>query len=87
MVRKDEARAMVADMAICQLSVYRYPDAGLAALGKPMSYEPLGIAISGNDPLFVNLLQNFLDALDKDGTGELIVKRWFKDSWWVSNLR
>jgi polar amino acid transport system substrate-binding protein len=87
MVRKDEARAMVADMAICQLSVYRYPDAGLAALGKPMSYEPLGIAIPGNDPLFVNLLQNFLDALDKDGTGELIVQRWFKDSWWVKDLR
>ena len=87
MVRQDKAQAMVADMAICQLSVYRYPDAGLTALGKPLSYEPLGIAIPANDPLLVNLLQNFLNTLDKDGTMETMMRRWFKDSWWVSNLR
>ena len=87
MVREDKAQAMVADMAICQLSVYRYPDAGLAALGKPISYEPLGIAIPGNDPLLINLLQNFLNTIDKDGSMEAIAKRWFKDSWWVSQMR
>jgi polar amino acid transport system substrate-binding protein len=87
MVRKDQAQAMVADMAICQLSVFRYPEAGLAALGKPISYEPLGIAIPGNDPLLVNLLQNFLNMMDKDGTMDMIAKRWFKDSSWVSQMR
>jgi polar amino acid transport system substrate-binding protein len=87
MVREDKAQAMVADMAICQLSVYRYPEAGLTALSKPISYEPLGIAIPGNDPLLVNLLQNFLNTIDKDGTMDMIAKRWFKDSWWVSQMR
>ena len=86
MVREDKAQAMVADMAICQLSVYRYPDAGLANLNKPLSYEPLGIAIPANDPLLINLLQNFLNTLDKDGTMEKIINRWFKDSWWVSKM-
>jgi polar amino acid transport system substrate-binding protein len=86
MVREDKAQAMVADMAICQLSVYRYPDAGLASLNKPLSYEPLGIAIPANDPLLINLLQNFLNTLEKDGTMEKIVNRWFKDSWWVSKI-
>jgi len=87
MVREGKAQAMVADMAICQLSVYRYPDAGLVALTKPLSYEPLGIAIPANDPLLINLLQNFLNTLEKDGTMEMMVSRWFKDSWWVSKLR
>jgi polar amino acid transport system substrate-binding protein len=87
MVRKDQAQAMVADMAICQLSVLRYPEAGLAALGKPISYEPLGIAVPPNDPLLVNLLQNFLNMMDKDGTMDMIAKRWFKDSSWVSQMR
>lgn len=87
MVRGDKAQAMVADMAICQLSVYRYPEAGLAALGKPISYEPLGIAIPGNDPLLINLLQNFLNTIDKDGTMDMIAKQWFKDSSWVSQMR
>jgi polar amino acid transport system substrate-binding protein len=87
MVRQDKAQAMVADMAICQLSMYRYPEAGLTALTKPISYEPLGIAIPGNDPLLVNLLQNFLNTIDKDGTMDMIAKRWFKDNWWVSQMR
>jgi polar amino acid transport system substrate-binding protein len=87
MVREDKAQAMVADMAICQLSVFRYPEAGLVALGKPISYEPLGIAIPGNDPLLINLLQNFLNTVEKDGTMEMMVNRWFKDSWWVGKLR
>lgn len=87
MVREGKAQAMVADMAICQLSVYRYPDAGLVSLSKPLSYEPLGIAIPANDPLLINLLQNFLNTMEKDGTMEMMVNRWFKDSWWVSKLR
>ena len=87
MVREDKAQAMVADMAICQLSVLRYPEAGLTALSKPISYEPLGIAIPGNDFLLINLLQNLLNTLDKDGTMDAIAKRWFKDSWWVSQMR
>jgi polar amino acid transport system substrate-binding protein len=69
------------------LSVYRYPDAGLVSLTKPLSYEPLGIAVPANDPLLINLLQNFLNTVEKDGTMEMMVNRWFKDSWWVGKLR
>jgi polar amino acid transport system substrate-binding protein len=87
MLREDKAQAMVADMPICQVSVYRYPDAGLATLQKPLSYEPLGIAIPPNDFLLVNLLQNLLNTMQKDGSLEMIIDRWFKDGSWVSQLR
>ena len=87
MVREDKAQAMVADMSICQLSVYRYPEAELITLQKPLSYEPLGIAIPANDFLMINWLQNFLNTLEKDGSLGMIVDRWFKDGSWVKQLR
>jgi polar amino acid transport system substrate-binding protein len=87
MVREDRAYAMVADMPICQVSIYRYPDAGLATLKKPLSYEPLGIAIPANDLLLINWLQNFLNAVEKTGELEVSIGRWFKDGSWVNQLR
>ena len=87
MVREDKAQAMVADMPICQVSVYRYPEAGLATLKNPLSYEPLGIAIPPNDFLLINWLQNFLNAVEKEGALGMIIDQWFKDGSWVGQLR
>ena len=86
MVRNDKAVAMVADYPICMVSVYRYPEAGLITLEKPISYEPIGIALPPNDPLLVNWVQNFLNTLEKTGEMQLLLERWFKDTSWVSRL-
>ena len=86
MVRDDKAVAMVADYPICLVSVYRYPEAGLITLSKPISYEPIGIALPPNDPLLVNWVQNFLNTLEKTGEMQLLLERWFKDTSWVSRL-
>ena len=85
-VQSDKAIAMVADYPICMVSVYRYPDAKLATLQKPLSYEPLGIALPANDPLLVNWVQNFLHALEKMGQMERLMEKWFKNTSWVSQL-
>jgi polar amino acid transport system substrate-binding protein len=87
MVREGKAQAMVADQAICQVSVYRYPDAGLAALKKTLTYEPIGIAVPANDFLFLNLLQNFITGMVNSGDIRTLSDRWFKDGAWVSQLR
>jgi len=86
MVRDDTAQAMVADYPICQVSVFRYPDAKLATLKNPISYEPLGIALPAGDPLLVNLVQNMLSTLEKSGELELLMQKWFKDPSWVKSL-
>jgi polar amino acid transport system substrate-binding protein len=86
MVRNDKAVAMVADYPICLVSVYRYPDAGLVTLSKPISYEPIGVALPASDPLLVNWVQNFLNTLEKTGEMERLFERWFKDTSWVSRL-
>ena len=86
MVRDDKAVVMVADYPICVVSVHRFPDAGLATLSRPISYEPIGIALPPNDPLLVNWVQNFLNTLEKTGEMERLVDRWFKDTSWISRL-
>jgi polar amino acid transport system substrate-binding protein len=85
-LREDKVQAMVADMPICQLTAYRYPDAGLTSLKNPLSWEPLGIAIPPNDLLLLNWLQNFLNTIEKDGSLATMGDRWFKDNSWISRL-
>ncbi len=85
-VQNDTAVAMVADYPICMVSVYRYPDAGFITLGKPISYEPIGIALPANDPLLINWVQNSLNFLEKSGDLDGLLQRWFKDSSWLSQL-
>ena len=86
MVKNDGAIAMVADYPICFLSVNRYPEAGLATLTKPISYEPIGVALPASDPLLVNWVQNVLSFLEKTGELEELTQRWFKDTSWISRL-
>jgi polar amino acid transport system substrate-binding protein len=86
MVREDKAMAMVADGPICLVSVYRYPDAGLTTLDKPLSYEPIGVALPANDPLLVNWVQNMILTIQKTGEMEILLQKWFKSAEWVKLL-
>jgi ABC-type amino acid transport substrate-binding protein len=86
MLREDKIDAMVADMPICQLSVLRYPDAGFVTLERPMTIEPIGIAISKDDPQFLNLVQNYLDGFGKLGIMTKLQERWFEDGSWIAAL-
>ncbi|MGZ6202764.1 MAG: transporter substrate-binding domain-containing protein [Thermodesulfobacteriota bacterium] len=85
-VKNDKAIAMVADYPICFVSIHRYPDVELATLTKPISYEPIGVALPASDPLLVNWVQNMLSFLEKTGELESLTQRWFKDTSWISQL-
>jgi len=85
-VLDDEVEALIADFPICIVSVFRYPDRGLASLITPVTYEPLGIALPADDPLFVNLIENFLGTLKGDGRLRALQNRWFKEQGWLSEL-
>jgi polar amino acid transport system substrate-binding protein len=77
------ADAMVADFPICALSVLRYPDAGLATLAKPLTIEPIGIALPAGDSLMLNMVENYLGALEAIGLLEELEKMWFEDGSWL----
>ena len=81
-----KADAMVADMPVCVLSVARFPEAGLTTVENPLTVEPIGIAVSKDDPQFFNLVDNFLRAYEKTGVLSQIRKKWFEDSSWVAAL-
>jgi ABC-type amino acid transport substrate-binding protein len=81
-----KADALVADMPVCVLSVMRYPDAGLRTLERPLTVEPVGIAVSKEDPQFFNLVDNYLRAYEKTGILGKLREKWFEDSSWVAAL-
>jgi polar amino acid transport system substrate-binding protein len=86
MIKDGKADGMVADMTACVLAVMRYPDAGLVTLEKPLTLEPIGIAVSKDDPQFLNLVDNFLDAYGKMGILAQLRKRWMEESGWIAAL-
>jgi len=87
MVLEDKVLAMIADFPICNVSVFRYRDKGLTTLKSPLNYEPLGIAVSPGDPLFLNWVQNFVAYLINSGELSLLQKKWFEDASWVPQLK
>jgi polar amino acid transport system substrate-binding protein len=83
MVLDGQADAMIADHPICVFTVARYPDQELFALVNPFTYEPIGIALPANDPLFVNLVDNFLTTIVGSGALDRLKDYWFqKGDWW-----
>jgi len=81
-----EIDALVADMAVCKLAVLRHLGKGLVTLDKPLTLEPIGIAVSRDDPQLQNLVDNMLDAYGKTGVLADLRAKWFDDSSWITAL-
>jgi polar amino acid transport system substrate-binding protein len=86
MVIAGKVDALVADFPICAVSVLRYPEENLSMLVTPFTVEPLGIALPPDDPLFVNLVQNYLRTLENTGILVQLKARWLNDGDWVAEL-
>ena len=86
LILKGKVDALVADYPICVVSVYRYPNQQLTTLTKPLTYEPIGIAVSPNDPQLVNWLSNFLTAMKGSGELKRLENRWLKNASWLTLL-
>ncbi|MBN7797032.1 transporter substrate-binding domain-containing protein [Parahaliea mediterranea] len=86
MVMDGDADGMVADMPVCLLSVLRFPDAGLVTLERPLTVEPIGIAVAKGDPEFHNLVDNYLEAYTKIGLLAQLRKKWMEDNAWLAAL-
>jgi polar amino acid transport system substrate-binding protein len=76
----------VADASIIMISMMRWPDAGLVAANQPLTIEPIGIAVPASDPLLLNLVQNYMRAMEAGGMLEKLNQKWFKDGGWLVQL-
>ena len=65
---------------------WRNPDAGLSTLATPFTIEPLGIALPADDPLFLNLVENYLNTLEGTGLLTAFKAKWFSDGSWLNEL-
>ena len=86
MVINNKVDALFADYTICVVAIFRYPEAGLLTVVTPLTYEPLGIALPANDPLFVNWTGNYLKTLKESGALEELTLEWFENGEWMNRL-
>ena len=77
MINDGKVGGILTDYPICLAMLKQYPDAGFVSLFSLLSYEPIGIAISGNDPLYINWTENFLKRVEGTGLLEELALRWF----------
>ena len=86
MVLDGEADVLVADDPVARFVLLKYPDAGLAMAESSFSAEPIGIAIAPDDPLFVNLVENYLGTLEHIGLMDTLRGKWFDKNDWISRI-
>jgi len=86
MVLKDEVEAMIADYPVCILALYQNPDTELVATISTFSFEPIGVALSSDAHLLINVVQNYFKLLEGTGTLERLRLAWFDNASWVQDL-
>lgn len=86
MVLKDKVDAMVADAPICIVSVLRHQNEGLVTLDRPLTIEPIGMALPPNDYQFHNLIDNYLTSLELSGALQFLEHIWFENGQWLLNM-
>ncbi len=77
MVAKGEVNAFLSDFPICLSVMKRYPNSGFQSVVSLLTYEPIGIALPANDPLFINLAENFIDRAENVGLMQSLAVKWF----------
>ena len=86
LVLRGDADVMIADDPVIRLALLRNPDSGLAFVESDFSAQPIGIAVTPGDPLFVNLIENYLRSLERLGVLDRFRKKWFDNSDWLSSV-
>ena len=86
MVLSDKADALVADKPICVITLMKNQGKDLVTSDKPLTIEPIGMALPSDDPQFLNLVENYIASLQLSGTLPLLEKMWFEDGTWMLNV-
>ena len=86
LVLADEVQALVADHEIVQLTALLHPRENLVTLARPLTIEPIGIAVPPGDALLLNFLENTLGALEAGEILGMLRSRWLQQGDWVQQL-
>jgi polar amino acid transport system substrate-binding protein len=86
MLLDGKVKAVMSDTATCAVETIRYKEKNIVST-PPLTFEPIGIAIAENDPLFFNFLTNFISGMGGSGALEMITNKWLKDLSWLKDLQ
>jgi len=81
-----EVDGVIADLQVCTIARWRHPDAELHMRHVPLTTEPLGLALSPDSMLFLNLVTNYLNTLEETGELAQLKAKWLGDGAWLSRL-
>ncbi len=87
MVRSGEISLMLADYAECLYASLRFSGDNLQVLNRTMTNERIGIAIPSDDPLLINILQNFLGEIEASGELAEMESKWFHSGSWMLEVK
>ena len=76
-VASGKVDAMLTDFPVCLGIMKRYKNRGFASVLSTLTYEPIGIALPANDPLYLNWMENFLKRADGVGLMKALGLKWF----------
>jgi polar amino acid transport system substrate-binding protein len=82
---KSKIDVIVADYYFCAFTAYRYQNKGLISGKSPLTYEPLGIAMT-EDTLLINWVQNFMNILQGSGKLKEMGEKWLNAGPWIDEL-
>lgn len=83
----DQANVMVADFPVCALTILRNPEAGLVTLAEPLTIEPIGMALPADDPLLMNFITNYFNAMTMGGLLTKLELYWFQSGAWLPDMK
>ena len=86
LILADEVQALVADHEIVSLTALLHPKENLATLARPLTIEPIGVAVPPGDALLLNFLENTLGALEASEVLGALRSRWLQQGDWVQQL-
>lgn len=87
LVVHDEVDALLADLETCHFAALRYAGTGMRSLEKTFTTEPIGIALPPENTHLANLLENYLEALERQGAIARALDYWFENDDWLESLR
>ena len=77
LVTSGKVNGMLTDFPVCLATIKNNPDAGFVTVISLLSYEPIGVAVPGDDPLFINWTENFLERVSQTGLIDALGEKWF----------
>jgi len=86
MLRNDEISALVADYTKCSYISFKNSSDHFYVTDDPLTTERIGLAVSPNDPLFINLLSNFLDEIEDSGQMDELENEWIRSLDWMARV-